>query len=229
MATVEAAKPRGIERWAGLGGIVYVVLFIVGVLLSFSGTPDGDAAPAKVAAYWHDSGHRDKANFGWLAVVLGVFFFLWFLGALRQLLRRIDGDGFLTTLATVGGAVYAALTLAGISLYAAIATMSDDTFHHTVYPGIVHAAGDGAYVIHAAGGIGAGAMIIAVSLATMRARVIPRWLGILSVIVGVLALFSVFFFPQFLVALWFLVAGFLVFRAAGRPAATAPPAPGPGV
>src|SRR4051812_1931934 len=161
MATVEAGRPRGLERWAGLGGILYVVLFIGGVVLAFSGTPDGDSPPAKVIAYYRDSGHRDRIGFGWIAVMVGVFFLLWFLSGLRQLLSRIDDDGFLTTVAIFGGAVYATLSLAGISVWMAIATMSDDTFQDRVYPGIVHAGNDAGYVIHSAGGIGAGAMIIA--------------------------------------------------------------------
>jgi hypothetical protein len=159
--------------------------------------------------------------------VLGVFFFIWFLSALRQLLRSIDADGFLTTLATIGGTIYAALTLAGFSVWMAIATMSDDTFRDTVYPGIVHAGADAGYVIHASGGIGAGAMIIAASLAVLRAALIPRWAGIVGVVFGVIALGSIFFFPMVLIAIWLLVAGFLLFRATGRPAPGAPPAPPP--
>jgi hypothetical protein len=139
MATVGVSRPRGIQRWAGLGGILYVALFIGGSVLTFINAPTGDDPPAKYVSFYGDSGHRDRISVGWLLVVLGVFFFLWFLSALRQVLRSIDIDGFLTTLATVGGAVYAALALAGISVWTAIATMSDDTFHHQVYPGIVHA------------------------------------------------------------------------------------------
>jgi hypothetical protein len=213
---MEATRPRGIERWAGLGGVAYVVLFIVGEGVSFGGTPDSESRPAKYVSYFGDSGHRDKIVLGWALVVLGVFFFLWFLSALRQLLRGIDGDGFLTALATVGGAIYATLTLAGISIYAAIATMSDDTFRHQVYPGIIHAGGDTGYVVHSAGGAGAAAMMIAASVAASRAALIPRWVGAAGIVSGVLALGSIFFFPQILIAIWLLVAGVLVFRAAGR-------------
>ena len=139
--------------------------------------------------------------------MLGVFFFLWFLTALVQVLRSIDADGFLTTLATVGGAAYAALALAGISLWTAIATMSDDTFHHQIYPGIIHAGSDAGYVIHASGGVGAGTMIIAASLAASRAALIPRWAGIVGIVFGILGIVSIFFFPQALIAIWILVAG----------------------
>ena len=224
MATVEAGRRRGIERWAGLGGILYVVLFIAGSIVAFNGAPVGDERPAKYVAYYSDSGHRDKISVGWLLVVLGVFFFLWFLTALVQVLRSIDADGFLTTLATVGGAVYAALALAGISLWTAIATMSDDTFHHQIYPGIIHAGSDAGYVIHASGGVGAGTMIIAASLAASRAALIPRWAGIVGIVFGILGIVSIFFFPQALIAIWILVAAWLVFRASNRPLG-APPAP----
>jgi hypothetical protein len=219
-----SAQRPGIARWAGLGGVAYVVLFIAGSLVAFNNAPTGDDPPAKYISFYSDSGNRDQINIGWLLVVLGVFFFLWFLTALRQVLRSIDADGFLTTLASVGGAVYAALALAGMSVWAAIATMSDDTFHDQVYPGIVHAASDAGYVIHASGGVGAGAMIIAASLAASRAALIPRWAGIVGIIFGILGLGSIFFFPQALVAIWIIVAGVLVFRASDRPLGP-PPAP----
>ena len=98
MSTI--APPRsdaGIQRWAALAGAAYVVLFLVGVILTYSGAVDTSAAPAKVIAYYSDSGHRDRVNFGWLIAGLGVFFFLWFLSALRQAVRRLEAeDGFLT-------------------------------------------------------------------------------------------------------------------------------------
>lgn len=211
--STSVSERSGLERWAGLGGIAYVALFIGGAIVAFSGEPDTSDAPAKLISYYSDSGHRDKEGIGWALVLLGVFFFLWFVAALRQFVRRIDDDGVLTTLVTIGGAIYAALSLTGFSLGVAVKTMSDDTFRHQVYPGLIHAADDAAYVIHSAGGIGAGAMIIAASVATRRAALIPGWAGWLSVIVGILALGSIFFFPQGLIAIWLIVASWLLFRA----------------
>ena len=142
------------------------------------------------------------------------------MGALRQFMRRIDGDGLLTTVATAGGVVYAALTLAGFSLDTAIKTMSDDIFQHQVYPGIIHAGSDAGYVIHATGGVAIGSLMIAATLSAFRATLIPIWACWLGVISGILAIFSIFFFPQILVALWLLVAGVLLFRASPAPIAS---------
>jgi hypothetical protein len=197
----------GLARWAALGGIVYVVLFIVGTILLFSGSPDGDASPAKVIDWYSDSGHRDRIAFGWIVSGLGVFFFLWFLSSLRRTVRRYEGeDGFLTALTTIGGAVYATLALAALAVNQGIRTMSDDTYRHQVFPGLIHAANDASYVLHATGGAGAAAMIIAASLAAMRAAAVGRWVGWLGVAAGILALGSIAFFPQLAIAIWILVA-----------------------
>ena len=212
------APLSGVLRWAGLAGLVYVVLFVVGLIVLLKGLPDASAPPDEVRRYYSDGGNRNHIHVGWLLILIGVFFFVWFVGALREVVRRLAGDGQLTTVTTVGGAVYAATTLVGFSLDEAIYTMSDDTYKHTVYPGLIHAANDAGYTIHSAGGAALGAMIVAVSLAALGARAIPAWLGWLSFVAGLVVIFSIFFFPWFVIAIWLVVASVLVTRALGRPA-----------
>ena len=206
-----------LARWAALGGILYVVLFIIGTILLFDGSPDGDASPAKVIAYYSDSGHRDKISIGWIISGLGVFFFLWFLSALRRTVRRHEGDdGFLTALTTIGGVVYASLAFAALAVNQGIRTMSDDTHRDQVFPGLIHAANDASYVLHATGGAGASAMIIAASLAALRAAAVPAWAGWLGVAAGILALGSIAFFPQAAIAIWILVVSGVLFARGAR-------------
>ena len=219
MQATSTAAGRGLERWAALGGVLYVVLFVVGVILLVGGDPKGDAPPAEVVRWYADAGHRHRISLGWAVVGLGLFFFLWFLSALRQALIRLVGGGFLTTLATVGGAVYAALALAAIGVNMAIKTMSDDTYHHQVFPELIHAANDTVYVLHSTGGVGVGAMMIAASLAVVQTRVLPVVVGWLGVAAGIIALASILFFPWFVIALWLLVASIILF-AAGSPSRT---------
>jgi hypothetical protein len=212
-----STRRPGLGQWAGLAGIVYVVLFVIGAILSYGGgQPDTGSAPDELISYYGDSGHRDKILLGWILVLLGVFFLLWFVAGLRQAVGRLDGNGLLAVLTTIGGAVYAALALAAVSVNAAIKTMSDDTFQDTVYPELIHAADDTAYVLHSAGGIGAAAMMIAASLAALRARVLPAWAGWLGILLGIAAVFSIFFFPQIGIAIWLVVAGVILFRSRER-------------
>jgi hypothetical protein len=223
MSTI--APPRsnaGLQRWAALGGVAYVVLFLIGVILTYSGAVDTSAAPAKVIAYYSDAGHRDRVNFGWVVAGLGLFFFLWFLSALRQAVRRLEvDDGFLTGLTTIGGVVYASLTLAALAVETGIRTMSDDTYHHTVYPGLIHAADDVSWVLHASGGAGAAAMVIAASLAALRASAVPTWSGWLGIVAGILSLGLIIFFPWFVLGIWILVVSIGMFVRAGRVPAAA--------
>jgi hypothetical protein len=213
MNTMASARSSaGLARWASLGGIVYVVLFVIGVIVMFDGEPASDASPARVIAYYSKASHRDRISIGWIIAGLGIFAFLWFLSSLRRAVRRWEGDdGFLTALTTIGGAVYATLAFAAIAINMGIRTMSDDTYHHTVYPGLIHAADDASYILHATGGAGASAMIIAATLAAMRAAVIPNWAGWLGIIAGILAIGSIIFFPQAAIGLWILIVSGLLF------------------
>jgi hypothetical protein len=148
---------------------------------------------------------------------LGYFFFLWFLSALRQAVRRLEADdGFFTGLTTMGGVVYIALSLAALAVDTGIRTMSDDTYHHQVFPGLIHAADDASWVLHASGGAGAAAMVIGASLAALRARAVPAWAGWLGIVAGILSLALLVFFPWFVFAIWVLVVSIGMFMRAGR-------------
>jgi hypothetical protein len=223
MSTI--ATPRssaGLTRWAALGGVAYVVLFVIGVILIFGDSPDSGSAPAKIIAYYSDSGNRLSINIGWLLTALGLLFFLWFVAALRQTVRRLEGDdGLLTTLTTIGGTVYVTLALAAVALEVGVRTMSDDTFQHQVFPALIHAADDAGWMFQASSGAGAGTMIIAASLAGLRARAVPGWAGWLGVAAGIVSLGLLLFFPWFVLAVWVLVVSIGIFVRAGRTPAPA--------
>jgi hypothetical protein len=61
---------------AVLGGVLYVILFVIGTIVTFSGAPSGDAAPAKVIQWYSDSGHRDRILFLLWILVVSVWMFL---------------------------------------------------------------------------------------------------------------------------------------------------------
>src|SRR5919201_1245627 len=130
MTTTAAPTRRGLERWAALGGVLYVVLFVIGTILLVGDEPNGDASPGEVVRWYSDSGHRDKITLGWALVGLGLFFFLWFLVALRA--------------------------LGGFAVNMAKKTRSDDTPPPQAPPPLIHAANDAGYVLHSTGGVGVG-------------------------------------------------------------------------
>jgi hypothetical protein len=212
METAVAVGPtRSVARWTALAGAVYVVLFVIGTIVLFSGAPAGDASPAKVIQWYSDSGNRDQVNIGWVLIGLAIFFFLWFAATVRRAVMSVDGEGILTAVVGIGGSVYAAVAFASVALNSGIRTMSDDTYRHQVFPDLIHAANDAGYVKHATGAAALGAMIIAMSLAFMWAAVWPKWAGWLGVVVGILAIAAIIFFTQFLFLLWILVVSIVLF------------------
>jgi hypothetical protein len=223
--TVSPRSSAGIARWGALGGVVFVIVFAIGVVLTYDGPPDTDSAPAKLIAYYSDSGHRDKINVGTVIMALGLFAFIWFLAALRRTVSRLEGeDGFLTTATTIGGGIYVSLTLASIAVNDGIKTMSDDTYRHQVFPGLIHAADDAAWLLHASGGIGAATMVLAATIAAMRARAVATWLGWLGIVAGILTIALVTFFPWFVLAIWILVVSIGMFVRGGRTTVAVAPA-----
>jgi hypothetical protein len=211
METDQRTGRRGLPEWAALGGVAYVALFIIGLFFMFNGEPDLSDPPAKVIAYFSDSGHRDRATLGWILAGLGIFFFLFFVASLRQTVSRFDREGVLTTLTTLGGGIYAALALVAFALESAVRTMSDDTYQNQVYPELIHAAGDAGYILHATGGVGLSVMILAASIAFIRSGVVPKWAGWLGVVVAVAALATVAFITAFVWLLWILIVALVLF------------------
>jgi hypothetical protein len=216
MEATAVARPRAVARWAFLGGVLYVVLFVIGTIVLFDGAAGGDDPPAKVIAWYSDAGHRDRINLGWILIGLSLFFLMWFIAALRRAVASVDGEGILTNIVGLGGGVYVALAFAAVALNDGIRTMSDDTYQHRVFPELIHAADDAGWVIHASGAAGLAAMIIAASLAFKWAGVWPNWAGWLGIVIGILSLAAIAFFPQFLFLAWILVVAVVMFRRESR-------------
>lgn len=223
-----------LRLWANLGGLVFSVLAVVGVAMLFDGPMDG--SPAKMAAWYGSDSHRTMVNVGWVLSGLALFFLVWFVGAAREHVARAeraaDGDtAFLSTIVTIGGSVFAAVAFCVIGLADGIKTMSDDTYHHEVYSGVIHAAGDASYIMLVGGGVALAAMIFALTAAIFAFGLAPRWVGWFGVVAGVAAIFSLFFFTMILWLLWVAVASVALFlrersarATSGRAAAPAPAA-----
>src|SRR5256885_14516537 len=141
-AAGKVGRPRSVARWTAFGGVLYVVLFVIGTIVNFSGTPPGDAPPEKVSQWYSDSGHRDRVNIAWILIGLAVFFLLWFIAVLRRAVSAIDGEGVLTAVVGIGGGGYAGLSFAAGSLYDGVPSMRGATYQPRVFSGLIHLARD---------------------------------------------------------------------------------------
>jgi fatty acid desaturase len=110
--------------------------------------------------------------------------------------------------------------MAGVALTDGIKTMSDDTYHHQVYSGVIHAANDATYLMVTTGGAAMAALIFATSVAVRRYAILPRWISWFGFVAGVAAILSIIFFTMIVWLLWVAVASVSLFLST-RPAAAA--------
>jgi hypothetical protein len=82
---------RQLERWAPLGGIVFVVLMVVGTYL-VADVSDPHAPQQEITDYLADSDNHTRNIIGAYMWVLGALLFLWFVARLRSVLREAEGD-----------------------------------------------------------------------------------------------------------------------------------------
>jgi hypothetical protein len=126
----------------------------------------------------------------------------------------------LSTIVLVGGTVYIAVAMAGIAVADGIRTMSDDTYHHQVYSGVIHAASDASYLLVVTGGAAMASLIFATAFAIRRYAILPRWISWFGLAAGVAAIASIIFFTMLFWLLWVAVASvslFLQTRSARAP------------
>jgi hypothetical protein len=196
ITTAAATRSQRLSAWMG---IAFVVLFSAG--FSVFNTPSGNASSAKWQRWWLDSGHRTAAVVGAYLMVLGLLAFLYFVATLRE--RLGPGGG----LAVIFGSVFVAMGLVSALVRAAIA--GGKVFGNTPVP----AGADfprqfdnlGFGVLLVAGALAAGAFAVAASYLARRNSLLPGWLTVAGIVIGVLQLAAGLFFPFLLFELWMLV------------------------
>jgi hypothetical protein len=208
-----------VERLGPLAGIIAVVLFVVGVFLSegMTNPPDDDAAAQAFLDYYQDE-EGGILVAGWV-FQLGAVFFLWFLGSLRVRLLAAEGRvGRLTATAFAAGIVTATCALLLPASDMAGALSKDE-----ITP-------DGAVVFNNLGDMfflgaefASAVFLAAAGLIILSSRMLPRWLGWVSLVFALWLLIAPIGWAALLfgVPLWILVVSVLLYL---RPA-VAEPAP----
>jgi hypothetical protein len=172
-------SPPRAERLAPLTGIAVLLLGLAGLIVweGPADRPEWDAPRGVILTYFGD---RDTVIFGSFLLMLAAVFFLWFVGSLRAVLRRAEGDvGRLSAIAYGGGLAAAAFMLAMPAsnvlgaLYAKqLSPEGAQTFflfgNVFLYPAAMAAA----------------VLVAATALVALRTGALPRWLAWLSLVLA---------------------------------------------
>ena len=205
------------ERWWGVGGIVFAVLFVIGFALVGD---SGDTGAETLAFYDENRARTIAAFFFFLASAIA---YVCFVAAVRAVLARAEPEPRgLAGLGFGAGIVTAALIVVGASPLAALSDTAGDAGAESADAfALVNSL---AYPL-LTGAIAVSSLLaLAVGLVALRTGVLPRWLGWVSVVAAPIILVAVLFVPIFVFLAWVaVVSGVLALRpqpAAARPVAS---------
>ncbi len=204
------------ERLTPLAGVVFVAI-VVAVFAIGGSTPGDHASALKVATFYGK--HHDKHMVLSFILALSIPFLLFFVSSLRYDLRRAGGTGQIANAAFAGGVLAAAgfAILAFVHYALADAADSAKTIGTTQALNVL----DNTDFIPVAAGVGV--LVLAAGLSAVRHGGLPRWLGWIGVVIGILAFTPAGFFAFLASGIWIAIVS-IALTQARRSAAAASPA-----
>lgn len=205
------------DRWsklAPLTGLLFAVITIVAVITSGGETPNANARPAKVIAYY--AAHRSEIETSAILFGLAFLVLVLFAGALRSYLRRTPATEGLGSLVLAGAVLMAAgaLALSGVEyglahnlrFFGPQTAQTLNVLSNELFLPIIA----GAFILGVCAGI-----------AILRGAELPAWLGWAAIVIGVAALIPPASFIALLAfVVWSIAASIMMYRR------TDPPPPG---
>jgi len=195
-----------IDRWAPIGGLLFVIGWIV--LFVNPAINDTGETPAEVVA-------NAKSEESWLIitgiiVLLMLIMLAWFVSGLAARVSRVAGTAELLVVA-IAGAAFTILSTTALTIWVApLVDIEGDATRALAQADAYLMADDIGWMLLGASGVAAGVMIAAASLATRGADGVPGWLTWLGVLAGVLSLATIAFFGIFAWLIWIAVASILL-------------------
>ena len=202
---------RQLERWAPLGGIIFVVLMVVGTMF-VADVPDPDAPQQQLATYLAYSSNHTRNIMGAYIWVIGALAFLWFVTRLRSVLRGAEGGtGALSNLVFGAGVVFAAAWMVSAAAFAAVAYAVELRGATVSDPDFVKVLPQMAWMILLLGAGFAGLLLVlTTSILSLQTGVLPRWLAWLGIVVAIALPFDVIYISIGPFLLWALLASIVL-------------------
>jgi Domain of unknown function (DUF4386) len=210
-----------LDRWsrlAPLTGIVFAGLLIAAFAVG-GREPGVHATGLNVLSYY--KAHHSQRMASDSLTALGVVFLLFFAAALRTYLRRIEGARPLAALG-FGGAVVLGI---GFAIFSALSWALADA-RNTLDPSAAQALNVLSNDFFWPFAIGVTVFGIGYGLAIARSGALPRWLGWVAFLIGILGMTPISFIAFFALLAWSLIVSALMYVRGGRSHATPATAPG---
>jgi hypothetical protein len=204
---------RGLERFAPLTGLAFVLLVLIAVIVGGE-TPSAGDSLESVVNYWKDN--QDQAIASAIIAAFSAVFLLWFAGYLRSVLAALEGPPARLANTAFGGAILGAAgwTLLIGFTFAAADTADDVAPQVTQTLSVVQA--DLFFPL----AVGFSVFLLASGLAMVRTGLFPAWAGWIALVLGVLAVTPAGFFAILGMLAWIIAISLMLFMR-GTPATPA--------
>jgi hypothetical protein len=205
---------------AALTGVAFVVVVVAGFIVVGDEPPDADSAAEEIVAFYDDNKSEVQVGAflgGPLAGALLIFFF----GYLRKVLTEAEtGTGTLPLLALIGAVIVAVGAAIDNTLAFAMAEAADDIEPESVKT--IQAIWDSDFLPFALGFI---VLWLSVGISILRTGALPKWLGWVAIVFGVVGPTPIFFVGFIGGGIWIIIVSvMLAMRARSGPATPAPAA-----
>ena len=206
------------ERWGTALGTLAVVIWAIAFVFGEE-SPDTSDSDAQIASWFASNSHQNNQITGYFLFLAGTLCVIGFFAAVRERMAA-TGHSEMGALAFGAGIASTVMSLVAITMFTAPAFLASDTRSTDVLPSTYRMLNDMGYNCWVAGATIGAIVVWATSAVALRTGLLPRWYGWLGILLGVVQLFAIFFFPILLWWLWILVTGaLLTFR---RTAVNAP-------
>ncbi|MGH2980248.1 MAG: hypothetical protein ACRDLQ_11530 [Solirubrobacterales bacterium] len=203
-----------------LTGVAFIGLAIIGFAVGGE-PPDVDSPVQEIVDHYVDN--KDSVMAGSLLVAISVAFFLFFAGYLRKVLRAAEGEGgMLSAVAFAGATVMAVGAAIDTTISFALAETADNIEPTAVQA--LQALWDNDFIPLA---LGSGVFLLASGISIALHGALPKWLGWIAILLGVLSLTPIGFAGFLGGAVWILIVS-VVLTLRARALAQPPPPSGPG-
>jgi hypothetical protein len=206
------------DRWnrlAPLSGLLFGLMVIVAVVTGGGETPKASDSATKVVGYY--ANHRSEIETSGILFALAFLALVLFAGALRSYLRSTGGTDGLGTLVLAGAVLMAAGALGVTGIEYGLAHNLHDFTPETAKT--LNFISSEMFLPIVAGGFIFG---VCAGLAILHGAALPRWLGWVAIVIGVVALVPPVSFGALLAFLiWSIVVAVLMYRRSGASSASA--------
>ena len=168
-----------VTRWIPLSGAGAVILIAAGAAAAGS-TPSEDAPVSELVAFYttHDTGQVASG----VLLSVGALLFLIFCAAFVSVIRRSDVDALWLALCFGGGMLF----VVGMTIAAGLAVFIGNVAGD-LDPPALQALHEASLVVVFPWTVGASAFLLGAGAGVLQSGALPRWLGWMAVVLGVVA------------------------------------------